>query len=282
MSIRALFLMAASTLVLGASPAWGESYEARVVGVSAGDIFALNHDGKNELVVLYGVTAPSTQTLAGQEAQRFASDRVLRKRVKVRVVERREGLTLVEFGLKDGTNLGQLMLRKGLVKWDSLSAPHDEGLKELQRLAKADRRGLWYDRKALLEAGPEVMVEEVISIETPRKIPDRGGYRVLEVRVITDGSGVKTLIMRGNGKKQIGIEAAAAQRRIDLYMAEQEQARLAQEEFYRQQEEERLAAEEAWALEEERRVESERAYNETYDALLRMFVTRSVVSRQYP
>ena len=58
---------------------WAETFEARVAGVSAGDIFKVPRGGQSELVVLYGVEAPSTRSLAGKEARRFAAEEEARR-----------------------------------------------------------------------------------------------------------------------------------------------------------------------------------------------------------
>ena len=66
-------LVLIASLIVG-SLANAEAFQARVVDVSAGDIFEIERDGKRQLVVLYGVEALGTKTLAGKEAKAFASD----------------------------------------------------------------------------------------------------------------------------------------------------------------------------------------------------------------
>ncbi len=241
---------------------WAETFEARVVGVSAGDIFKVNHGGQSELVVLYGVVAPSTRSLAGKEAKRFATDRALERGVSVEVMDRREGLTLVRLGLEDGRDLGELMLRQGLVKWDSLSAPQDKRLIELEELARADRRGLWrkYTEEARVASGrTEVVVEERVLVSNPEGGSD---YHIIDGRVTTDSAGIKTIILRGNGQKIVGFEAAVIQRRKEAQLAYFEELRRREQEFLQQQQEaQRIAAEEEALRQEEwqRQQELERA-----------------------
>lgn len=224
---------------------WPETFEARVVGVSAGDIFKVSRGGQSELVVLYGVEAPITRSFAGKEAKRFATDRTLEREVSIEVMDRREGLTLVRLGLEDGRDLGELMLSQGLVKWDSLSAPQDKRLIEFEELARADGRGLWrkYTEEARGASGrAEVIVEELVLVSNPE-----GGseYHIIDGRVTTDSAGIKTIILRGNGRKKVGFEGAVAQRRKAAQLAYLEELRRREQEFLQQQQEaQRIAAEE--------------------------------------
>ena len=244
--ISALF--ATALLLAASSVASAETFTARVVDVTSGNIFEVRHAETRELVVLYGVESPSSASLAGKEAKRFASETVLKKDVQVRVVERLDGLTLVEFQLEDGRNLGHVMLRKGLLRWDSFTAPDDKGLQELEQLAKASNRGMWYPE--LDAPAPPTLTEETPQDALQRNLARaraRGeGYRVVEGRVETDETGVKTLILKGNGQKQIGFEANVVQRRMDdhlAYVAEME--RLEQERLRREAEAAQKAAEQA-------------------------------------
>lgn len=255
---RTAGLIAAFLACLFSVAAPAESFPARVVDISAGDIFEIAHQGTRELVVLYGVDAPSTATLIGKQAKTFAEQRVLNQPVTVRIVQRREGMTLVEFTLPDGSNLSHLMLRNGLAQWDSLSAPEDKGLQELQRLAENERLGMWShpSSEAKSQAAPKPPTPgppspgERTLVQRP---PAGGAYRVVESRVVTDEKGVKTLVLRGTGEKAFGFEAAAEQRRI-----EQEQARLAELERQRQELVQRQAeARQQW-LEQQQRLEQQR------------------------
>lgn len=238
-------LVALSLLIALPFSTVAENFEAKIVDVSAGHIFEVRHAGQRELVVLYGVESPSSKTLAGKEAKRFATAAILKKQLEVRVVERRDGLTLVEIKLEDGRNLGHVMLRKGLVRWDSYTAPGDKGLQELEQLAKANHRGLWYPSFDSTEEPPEEAESATkdLLIKNP---PSGNGYRVIEGRVITDETGVKTLVLRGNGEKQIGFEAAVVQRKLDAHLAYlAEMQRLERERLRQQEEAARRVAEQA-------------------------------------
>src|SRR5262245_6054885 len=122
------------SLLVCVGSVFAEGFSARVVDVTAGDIFRIDRKGKQEVVVLYGVVdGPSP--LASKVAKQFATEKALNQTVNVRVVDRKSNMTLVELTLPDNTNLGHVMLRNGLVRWDSLTAPQDQGLKDLENLA---------------------------------------------------------------------------------------------------------------------------------------------------
>ncbi|NIR32211.1 MAG: hypothetical protein GWN84_23520 [Gammaproteobacteria bacterium] len=233
-----------------------EAFSAKVVQVSAGDVFEIAHAGERELVVLYGVDAPSTSVRAGKQAKAFAEQRVLNQTVQVRVVERREGITFVELTLPDGSNLSHLMLRNGLARWDRVSAPEDEGLEALQRLAREEKRGLWYHASLEPEAQAPPPGEPPDAAAVRSRVsraPSGRGYEILEERVLVDESGVKTLVLRGTGEKQAGYELAAERRRRAEYEARirrlQEQQ---QERLRRQAEAQRQARQEQRRLQEQR------------------------------
>ncbi len=224
--------------------AFAEGFQARVVGVTAGDIFQIDRKGKAELVVLYGVVA-GPSPLAAKEARRYATEKALNQTVTVRVVERREGMTLVELTLADGANLGQVMLRNGLVRVDTLTAAKDQGLKDLENLAKQERLGLWRSISAdpapaaRGKAPPGGADEQLYD----RRI--RAGYDILEGRSWTDEKGVRTFVLRGNGEKILGFENEAERQVIEgneAMLAEEE--RLAEEAAAAQAEADRLAYEE--------------------------------------
>lgn len=239
-----------------AQSAAAQNFPAKVVEVSAGDIFEIVHEGKRELVVLYGVDAPGPHVRVGKQAKAFAEERVLDKTVQVRVVKRREGTTFVDLTLPDGSNLSHVMLRQGLARWDPLSAPDDTGLKELQRLAQQEERGLWH-HVSLEEPSQALSPREPSEPTVARTRRDRaapaGDYQIVEERVLVDEAGVKTLVLRGTGQKQAGYELAAEQQRLAEYQARMEQRRQQQQEQYQEQLEAQRRAQE-----QQRRAQQER------------------------
>jgi len=220
---------------------FAQNFPAIVINVTAGDIYQVENKGQKQMVVLYGVVAPPSPA-AARQARDAGIQKVLGKQVTVRVVERRPGMTLVELTLPDGSNLGQSLLRAGFLRWDSLTAANDQGLKDLELLAKQDRVGIWASSTPAAEApGAGAPLQNERQFE--RRL--RTDYDILEGRAYTDAKGVPNLVLRGNGQKIVGFERAAEQQRQDEMAAAAEEAEwAAMDAAIAQAEADRVAAEE--------------------------------------
>lgn len=210
------------SLIAAPRPVAAADFPAIVIDVTAGDIYQVENNGKKQMVVLYGVFAPPNPA-AARQARDAGIQKALGKQVTVRVVERRPGMTVVELTLPDGTNLSHSLLREGFLRWDSLTADDDQGLRDLELLAKQDRVGVWSsptsaDEAPTANAGPVVQNER----QFQRRL--RADYDILEGRAYTDANGVPTLVLRGNGRKIVGFEKAAEQQRIDELTAAAQEA----------------------------------------------------------
>ncbi len=253
--VLGLALAANVAAQLHSRPVWAEDYAALVTGVTAGDIYQVDRKGKEQLVVLYGVLA-GPSPLAAKLAKEFAIQKVLNQHVTVRIVDRRPGMTLVEFTLADGSNLSHLMLRKGLLRWDSFTARDDQGLKDLEALAKQEKLGIWRGAAAeVTQAQVPPSLQQSDSAATgeayyERRIP--AGYDILEGRSWVDENGVRTIVLRGNGAGISGFEAAVEQQakdEIEAYL--EEQAILEMEQAAAQAEADRRAYEEQLRADQE-------------------------------
>lgn len=246
-------LVAIAILTIGLSTAaFGQNYRSLVIGVTAGDIYQVQTDGKKELLVLYGVFAPPSPA-AARAARSAGMEKALGKQVTVRVVERKPNLTLVEMTLPDGTNLGHSLLRDGFLQWDSLTAANDQGLKDLENLAKQDRAGIWAAATPASASVPEPRAEAPQVRENERRFDSSSvrGYDILEGRAWTDEKGVPTLVLRGNARKIIGFENEIEQQRLDELTAAANEAQWsALDDALAQAEAERIAAEERRLLDE--------------------------------
>ncbi len=221
---RSVCLAALTAIVVLIGPAAVADYKAMVVDVTAGDIYQVeNTSKKKQMVVLYGVVAP-TKPAAARLARETGIQKALGQQVTVRVVQQRPGMTLVELTLPDGTNLSHTMLRAGLLQWDSLTAAGDQGLKDLENLAKADRLGVWAD--VAPDGAASAKPGTPAAMKDERRFERRlsADYDILEGRAYTDEKGVPTLVLRGNGQKIVGFEHAAEQQRIDQEAADAEAA----------------------------------------------------------
>jgi hypothetical protein len=234
------------------SPVLAESFAARVSGVTAGDIYHIDRSGNEELVVLYGAQV-GPNPLAAKQAREYATQNVLNHHVTVRVVDRRPGMTLVEFTLADGSNLSHVMLRQGLLRWDSFTARDDQGLKDLEALAKQEKLGMW--RSAVAEPSASTPAptprNSAITDEIQYERRFAAGYDILEGRSWTDENGVRTIVLRGNGEKWEGFESAVEQQAAEENQARRdEQIQLAEEAAAAQAEADRIYQEQLRAEEQ--------------------------------
>jgi endonuclease YncB( thermonuclease family) len=132
--------------ILGlATPCLSETFTAKAVSVSDGDTFTVLHDGKEEVIRLNGIDCPEKNQTFGKKAKKFTSDRVLDETVSVEAVDiDRDGRTIGEVVLADGTNLSRALVQEGLAWW-FFKHSQDETLHAMEMEARGEKRGLWHD-----------------------------------------------------------------------------------------------------------------------------------------
>ncbi len=117
-----------------------------MVGVSDGDTITVLHSGKGERIRLHGIDCPEKRQAFGKRAKQLTSNLVFGKTVTVQVVDRdRYGRTVAEVLLPDGRSLNRELVRAGFAWWYWRYTPDDETLAQLEREARAAKRGLWAD-----------------------------------------------------------------------------------------------------------------------------------------
>jgi micrococcal nuclease len=117
----------------------------RVVAVPAGDRLRVASAGAVVTVRLAGVACPEKGQPYAEEARRFTSKLALRTVVTVRVTDRdRAGHSAGEVTLMDGKSLNREVLRAGYGWWHQYTSK-DGALREIEREARRQRRGLWRD-----------------------------------------------------------------------------------------------------------------------------------------
>jgi endonuclease YncB( thermonuclease family) len=95
---------------------------------------------------LWGIDAPESKQPWGTRAKQFTGDLAVGKVVTVRVRDiDRYKRTVAEIILPDGRNLNQELVRAGMAWWYRQFAKGDTVLPELEREARAAKRGLWAD-----------------------------------------------------------------------------------------------------------------------------------------
>ncbi len=127
-------------------PASAEDFTGQVVGIIDGDTIEVMHLGKAERVRLHGVDCPEMGQSYGEQARKYTSTHTLRKRVTVIVDDTdKSGQTVGQVILPDMSNLNIVLISAGLAWWHETYAPEDKILMDVQKSAKASKRGLWAD-----------------------------------------------------------------------------------------------------------------------------------------
>jgi len=125
-------------------PALAERYSARVIAVIDGDSLLIDHGGKKEKLIMFGIDCPESGQDFGLQAKKFTDTCCYKKDVSVDARGNdKYGRVIAEIYLTDGADLNQELVRRGLAWWSDKFAPADLKLKALQADAKAKNKGLW-------------------------------------------------------------------------------------------------------------------------------------------
>jgi endonuclease YncB( thermonuclease family) len=128
------------------SLASAEDFSGQVVGIIEGDTIEVMHLGKAERVRLQGVDCPKMGQPFGKRAKQYTSTHTFKKTVTVVVSDTdNNGQTVGQVILPDMSNLNIVLISAGLAWWFESHAPEDKILQDVQKSAKAAKRGLWAD-----------------------------------------------------------------------------------------------------------------------------------------
>ncbi len=118
----------------------------KIVGVTDGDTVKLLTADLTEIKVrLEGIDCPEKNQAFGQKAKQYASDLCFGKQVKLQKTgEDKYGRTLGYIILPDGRSLNKEMVRAGYA-WHYKKYNQSKELAELERQARATKKGLWAD-----------------------------------------------------------------------------------------------------------------------------------------
>jgi micrococcal nuclease len=141
--LTVLALAVASSLLVGQS-ALAERYKVRVLTVYDGDTLLVDHGGKREKIILYGVDCPESAQDFGPQAKQFTEACCSHKDLVIDFKGRDKFNRLVaEIYLSDGADLNHELVKRGLAWWSDKFAAGDTVLQTLQTEAKAASAGLW-------------------------------------------------------------------------------------------------------------------------------------------
>lgn len=127
------------------SPAF--AWQGKVVKVTAGDIIVVNHDGKEEMISLYGIDAPEAEQSFGSCATQFTGALVFDKTVEIETIDddsygRTVGLVHYDDNEKC---LNEELIRSGFawVQEDTCEKPECKAWLQLENVARSLKIGLW-------------------------------------------------------------------------------------------------------------------------------------------
>ena len=128
-----------------APPCLSETFMAKALSVSDGDTITVLHDGNEEVIRLNGIDCPEKNQAYGRKAQNFTTNKVMNEIVTVdaKGIDR-DGRTIGDVLLADGTNLSRELVQEGLAWW-FFKHSEDGTLKALEIAARDEKRGLWRD-----------------------------------------------------------------------------------------------------------------------------------------
>jgi micrococcal nuclease len=108
------------------------------------------HEGAAERIRLWGIDCPEAKQPFGTRAKQLTGDLAFDRivTVKVRDIDRYKR-TVAEIILPDGRNLNQELVRAGMAWWYQQFARRDVVLPVLEQEARAAKRGLWDDPRAV-------------------------------------------------------------------------------------------------------------------------------------
>jgi len=132
-------------LVLVLPPALSWAWQGKVIGVSAGNIITVLHEGKSEKVLLYGIDCPEHRQGFSWKAKEFTSKIVFGKTVEVDPLNTDQYGRIVAIVSVDEKFLNEELLKMGLawVYTQYCDVPYCSWWKRLQEDAAKDKIGLW-------------------------------------------------------------------------------------------------------------------------------------------
>jgi endonuclease YncB( thermonuclease family) len=133
--------------LVAAAALWVASVQdGQVIAVNDGDTLVVRLEGRNQRVRLAEIDAPELHQPYGQRAREFLSGLVLGRKVHVQpvTVDTYERL-VAHVRTEDGRDLSEELLRAGLAWWYRRYSRNGH-YQELERQARAERRGLWAEK----------------------------------------------------------------------------------------------------------------------------------------
>jgi endonuclease YncB( thermonuclease family) len=121
------------------------AWSGLVVGVPDGDRITVLHEGKGEMIRLYGVDTPEIGQAFGKRAKQFTSDAVYGKTVNVEAKDKDAYGRTIGMVTVDGKSLNESLIKNGLawVYQKYCKAAFCEDWLNLEIVARYHKVGIW-------------------------------------------------------------------------------------------------------------------------------------------
>ena len=144
MANKGCVILWSAIVVLWVLTAYAGALSGQVGSVLDGDILEVLHQGKAERIRLNGIDCPEKDQAYGERAKQAISELVVGKEVTLNTYGLdRNGRTLADVLLLDGTNVNYKLVKEGWCWWYRKYAPGNRKLEGLENEAREARKGLW-------------------------------------------------------------------------------------------------------------------------------------------
>lgn len=126
------------------SPALAQAeFVARVIAVHEGDRLTIHHQGRKDMIYIRDVDCPELKQPYGKQAKHATAAYIANRDVVVRDLKRdRQGQMTADILLPNGRQIAHELVKEGLA-WVQPGRSGDQGIKDMEELARAAGKGLW-------------------------------------------------------------------------------------------------------------------------------------------
>ncbi len=121
----------------------------KVIGISDGDTFTVLFQNKPYKIRIQGIDAPEKKMPFGKNSKIYLSDLIFNRYVNLKITKiDRYQRFVANVYLKNQTNIGYLMIKKGLA-WHFKKYSKDKNMDYYEQIARESKIGLWIDNNPI-------------------------------------------------------------------------------------------------------------------------------------
>lgn len=123
-----------------------QEFSGKVVAITDGDTFKILRQGKAVKVRIYGIDSPEKKQAFGNKAQKFLSNLIFEKEIKVEVLKKDQYQRILgKVYTQKGVYVNEYMVKNGMAWWYQKYAKNEKDLENAQIHARKNKIGLWSD-----------------------------------------------------------------------------------------------------------------------------------------